>query len=99
MALRRRFPWARGRTNRNIEDLSRRDVETLLSEMIEQPVEGQVVHAMWREPFGAEIYAVYEDDSPRRRRHGVIACGPMDRPPFRWLLTKSSCQMERACRR
>lgn len=52
------------------------DIQTLLNEIIENPVNGNIVYARWCEDYEAIVMASYSTDFPFRPRHDVIEFKP-----------------------
>ncbi len=52
--------------HRGKEEMDRGDIESLLNDIIQNPVEGYIVHIRWCLDYGSAVFAVYETDSPYR---------------------------------
>lgn len=52
--------------HRGKKGTDRGDIELLVNEIIQIPVEGYIVHIRWCLQYGSAVFAVYETDSPYR---------------------------------
>jgi len=50
----------------------REDIVSLINEIIENPVEGYIVHVRWCLEYGSAVFAVHEQNSPNRLRDRII---------------------------
>lgn len=55
---------------------SREDIESLLTEIIEKPVQGNIVYIRWCDDYEAAVMASYSESFPFRPKDNVIEFSP-----------------------